>query len=299
MRCGWFLVAFAACRSASTPPLNKAGDDRDDGAGLLARASVQLVLGSGAPAALDDTRRHRHPDDDAFGGTSYANWTPPPWTFANVQRPARYGVTATGLDGSINGTVTWTGAIPPRSACGFGLRVGPDRAVRGALVYIEHVAIGRAFPAYARPVAVGGTLAKHGCAFGPVAQIMAPLPAAIAIQGDDVATQLRVTPPAAGEVATVELQAGAVIDLAIAAGVTKIESIDGALGPAYVIGLETPYSSVTDDDGRFRIEDLAPGAYDLTIFEAPIAAGGAPIVTHRTVHVGATAPTKLSIAIGR
>ena len=59
------------------------------------------------------------------------------------------------------------------------------------------------------------------------------------------------------------------------AGVTRVEADDGKLAPAWVIGLDTPYYAITDDRGRFRIDELAPGSYDVTIWQAPIATAGA------------------------
>ena len=40
---------------------------------------------------------------------------------------------------------------------------------------------------------------------------------------------------------------------------TRVDSEDGKLGAAWVIGLDTPYYAITDDAGRFRIDELATG----------------------------------------
>ena len=42
---------------------------------------------------------------DPFGGTSYARWTAPVWSYASAMRPPHYVVTDTGLDASIEGGV--------------------------------------------------------------------------------------------------------------------------------------------------------------------------------------------------
>jgi hypothetical protein len=291
VRLALFVVVAAACRSAPAPALPPAGDERDDGAGVLARASVDLELGADGSAGLDDSPRRRAHTDE-FGGTTYGGWHGRLLTPA--AHPSRYTVTLFGLDGTIDGVVTWSGTAP-HSTCG-GLRIGPDHAVRGAAVYIEHVTTGRPFPSYVQTVQVGGTLVKRGCALAPSVQVVAPAPAALEIRGDDTAVRLRVT--AAGSASsTVDLQAGGAAMLEIGAGVTKLDGADGALGPAWVIGVETPYLTMTDDDGRFRIDQLPPGVYDLTIFSAPGMIGGAPMIAHRQVRVGAGSPTKLAIAL--
>jgi hypothetical protein len=286
-----FVLVAAACRSAPAPALPAAGDERDDGAGLLARASIQLELGSDGSAGLDDSG-HRHArDGDDFGGTSYAGWRPP--TLTPAAHPPRYTVTMFGLDGSIEGVVTWPGNAP-HFACG-GLRIGADHAVRGAAVYIDHVTAGRPFPSYAQTVQVGGTLVKRGCALEPVVQVVAPAPATLAIRGDGSAARMRIT--AAGSAATaLDVQAGGAAMVEIADGVTKLDGADGALGPAWVIGVDTPYVTMTDDDGRFRIDQLPEGMYELTIFSAPSMMGGPPMIARRRVRVG-VGLTKLSVAL--
>jgi hypothetical protein len=94
------------------------------------------------------------------------------------------------------------------------------------------------------------------------------------------------------------------VQIEVKAGVTKIESEDGKLASAWVLGLDTLYYAITDDLGRFRIDELAPGTYELTFWQPPVASisrdgtfsYGPPIVAKRTVKVGATT-ARLSVTL--
>jgi hypothetical protein len=294
-------VVLLACHRAPSTTLPPAGDERDEGAGVLARASVQVVLGDGSDEQPAESPRHRHgirragnddsdDDDDAYGGTSYANWHPAATAASAPQRSPRYTIVASDLDGSIDGVVTWTGASQ-HLPCGAGMRLGADRSVRGAAVYIERVTEGRAFPAYAQTEQVGGTLTKRGCALTPVVQVVAPAPSTLAIRGDADATHVRAT---GATTAVLELQAGGTATIELAPGVTKLDGSGGGL--AWAIGVETPYVAITDDDGHFRIDALPAAVYDVTIFAAPASLNGAPIIAHRSVRVG-SGTTKLVVAL--
>jgi hypothetical protein len=319
------VAATIACAGSQRSPLSKAGDERDDGAGELARASLRFETpDDDAQGFVDRDARQgaRRVYDagnvyggdpyggapyggfgDPYGGAGYANWRPPQWSYNVPNRTPRYSVSV-GLTGAIEGTVTWDGQLPAKlaSACGPidnpTLRVSKDRALRGVIVYIEKIAIGRATPYYSRPASVGGMLAKRGCALVPSAQIVAPLPGAVSVHGDGQRTKLRVG------ASTQELQEAGLVQIEVEAGVTKIESDDGKLAAAWVLGLETPYYAITDDLGRFRIDELAPGTYELTFWQPPVASTnrdgtfsyGPPIVAKRTVTVGATT-VRLSVRL--
>ena len=300
-------VGALACGGSPRPRLSKAGADRDDGAGELAQASIRFQTPDERETGFVEQRARRAFDgdpygavayggfgDDAYGGTGYANWRMPQWSYTVPNRMPRYNVSV-GLSGSIEGTVTWNGQLPPKvsSACGPidnpTLRVTTDKAVRGVIVYIEKIAVGRAMPYYSRPATVGGMLAKRGCALVPAVQIVAPLPGSVSIHGDAQRTKLRI----AGK--TYELQEAGLVQVEIRPGVMRVDGADGTLSSAWVLGLETPYYAITDDDGRFRLDELAPGSYELTFWQPPIAIAnrdgtwsfGEPIVVKRSVKVGA------------
>ena len=241
---------------------------------------------------------------DPYGGATYAGWTIPQWSYSAPNRMPKYNIT-NGLTGAIEGVVTWGGAVPGKlmTTCGPidnpTLRVGSDKGVRGALVYIEKVSIGRVPVNYGKPAVIGGLLVKHGCALTPAAQLVAPLPAALSIHGDAQRARVRI----AGK--SYDLDEAGLVRVEVKAGVTKIESEDGKLGAAWVIAIDTPYFAITDDTGRFRIDELAAGTYDVTFWQAPVAtvgndgvfSYGAPIVVHRSVTVDGARPAHVDVRL--
>ena len=324
MKPAWILIAAVACRGSTQTALYKAGDEKDEGAGLLARASSRLVTGDetepGFAARPQRTAAGYGGDaygggmygGDPYGGASYAHWTVPQWTYQQPNRAPRYTVTTTGLDAAIEGVVTWEGAAPAKlaTACGAidnaSARVGANHGLRGVVVYIERIATGRAIPYYGRPANVGGVITKHGCAFAPIAQIVVPLPGTIAVHGDARRTRVRITPTGAAP-KLLELQEGGLVQVEVKAGVTKIDGEDGTLAAAWVLGLETPYYAITDDSGHFRIDELAPGTYDVTFWQPPLPSVGPdglvvygpPIAAHQSVHVESRRITQVSVALGK
>ena len=326
VRLGWTFAVIAASCGGHAPDPAKPGDDHDEGAGFLAQASLSFVGGKGSADDAPDrpkSARVYNPyggamyggdpygggvyGGDPYGGASYARWVPPTWNYANVVRPPHYAVTASGLDATIEGTVTWPGKTPTelKTSCGpfSSVQLGVNHGVRGVIVYIERITTGRGVGGVGR-AQVGGVIAKHGCTLGPTVQIAVPMPSSVAIHGDAQRTRVRITPPgAAGKL--FELQEGGLVTAEIKPGVTKIDGEDGKLAASWVLGLDTPYFSITDDAGRFRLEQLAPGTYDLTFWQAPIATlntdgtfvYGSPIVVHRSVHVDAKQTTKVSVAL--
>jgi hypothetical protein len=321
LACACVVACGGSQRDASKP-----GDDHDEGAGWLAQASTSLVSGGkGGADALAPGPQHRRSYNpyggaayggdpyggstygDPYGGTSYARWTAPVWRYAAAARPPHYVVTDAGLDATIEGTVTWPGTLPAdlKTPCGplAPIHTGSQRGVRGVIVYIERVTTGRGVGGPGR-AQLGGVIAKHGCALGPTAQLAVPMPSSVAIHGDGQRARVRITPPS-GPGSVFELQEGGLVTAEVKAGVTRIDGEDGKLAAAWVIGIESPYFSVTDDGGRFRIEQLAAGTYDVAFWQPPIAtmnadgtfAYGAPIVVHRSIHVDAKQTAKVTVAL--
>lgn len=311
-----------ACH-AQTAALAPAGSGpNDEGAGELARWSSR-ILTSDEPEAPPAAETHRHRRGEAYveptggtpygggayGGTAYANYHPPVWNYTSPNRQPRY-ATATSLSGAIEGTVSWAGPPPPKvtTACGAidnpSLRV-TGHAVEGVLVYVERVAVGRAVTMYGRPATVGGAVMKHGCTLSPSIQIATPLPALLSIHGDTSRARIKVTPPTGGP-RLFDLQEAGRAQLPIGGGLTRVEADDGKLSSAWVLALDTPYYALTDADGHFRLDELAPGTYDILFWQPPLAAStpegrfiyGPPVLVHRTATVGPK-PARVDITLGK
>lgn len=301
------IAAVVACGAPQRSRMYPAGSDKDDGYGDLARMSARLSIGGGSdasPFAAPPARRLA-PEADAYGGDPYGGAS----YGGDALRAAvpRY-TPKTGLTGAIEGTVTWRGAPPPRltTACGAiespGIRVAASRAVAGVLVYIERVEIGRPLLSIGRPVTVGGIITKRGCALAPALQILTPLPADLAIHGDTTEVKLRVTLP--GGIRLFDLEPAGRVALPAPPGVIRVEADDDSLAPAWVVAASTPYYALTDERGRFRLDELATGTYDVTFWQPPIATTvngklvfGAPVVVHRSVKVDPARPARLDLAL--
>jgi len=320
MRLAVIAGLVGACGS-SAPKLFPAGTDKDDGHGNLATASARFMTSDQSDDDLFSTSarrsgRHSDPDEfggsayggDPYGGSGYASFVVPQWQYPSVNRTPKYNQVV-GLSGAIEGVVSWRGAVPGKRTTTCGpidvMRVGSDRGIADVLVYIERVQVGRTLPNDGKPASVGGLIVKRSCALVPTVQIVTPLPAALSIHGDGKQARVRVTTPPASP-KTFEVQEGGRASMQVLPGVTRIDAEDGSLASAWVLALDTPYYAITDDRGRFRIDELAPGTYDVTIWQAPLAedsAGaikyGAPIVVHRNVKVVAARSAKLDVALGR
>ncbi|MEJ7601309.1 MAG: carboxypeptidase-like regulatory domain-containing protein [Kofleriaceae bacterium] len=296
------LAGGLACRGGA-PPLHPAGSGHDDGHGELSRAALGWSRGEDRePIAAEPVD-----DEGESGGETYGGAVPP-WEYTTSNR-VKY-PSAANLSGSIEGVVSWRGAVPAKrtSACGpvEVIRIGEGRGVADVLVYIERVRSSRALPNDGRPTSVGGVVVKRGCALRPAVQIVTPLPAALVIHGDHVATRLRVT-AATGGPKLYELQEAGRVAMQVQPGVTRVDSAQGELGASWVVAIDTPYYAVTDDAGRFRLDELPPGPYEITIWHAPLPeagggkalAYGAPGMVKRSVTVTASRTSRLDVALGR
>lgn len=328
-RAAYVVFALVACHPAH-PALSPAGKDRDgtdrdDGHGQLANASMSLMTPERKPRGrVEPPRRYGEESElggngDAangayggpgYGGASYASYRPPPWTYPTAPRTPGF-ATAAGLHGVVEGTISWRGPTPKlTTTCGTvePIHANKDRSLPGAVVYIERVRTGRAVVhanGDQRPYTVGGGVFKRGCELAPQLQIIAPVPAALAIHGDTKPARITITPPD-GTPQAQELQEGGRIVLQATLGFTKIEGEDQTLGAAWAIGVDSPYFALTDDRGHYRIEQLAPGTYELTIYHPPVPTVkdgklvyGAPIMVRRSVRVDDKRATRLDVSLGK
>ncbi|MBA3393778.1 MAG: hypothetical protein H0T89_14110 [Deltaproteobacteria bacterium] len=298
------IAVIGACGGRpAQAPLHPAGSERDDGHGLLAQASAQILIDEADEKLQAATHHGAAYGGAAYGGQSYATFEVPAWPVAVPNRTPKYNQVPN-LGGAIDGVVRWRGAVPSKLATSCGelepVRVGADRAVAGVLIYIERVQVGRVLRNDGRPVSVGGTIVKRGCRFEPRVQLVTPLPAAVAVHGDAKPARVRLADK------VLELHAGGRIALQLQPGVTRVEAEDGSLGAAWVIALDTPSYALTDDHGRFRIDELAAGSYELTIWSPPVATlkegaltYGAPTILKRTVRVTHARASRVDVTLGR
>ena len=324
-----FAMTAACGPKASHQPLYAAGSDKDDGHGLLAQASSKLLTGAEAEDALPAARAatpRRYVDEEyggdqyggepyggaAYGGASYGSYVPPPWGYPSVNRVPPY-QQQVGLTAAIEGTVTWRGPLPAKSVSACGpiepLAISAEKGVAGVLVYIERVTTGRVLPntvGEQRPSIVGGLIVKRGCSLAPGLQVVNPLPAQLAIHGDATRARLKITAPGGGAsgVKVQELQEAGRVAFQLKPGVTRVEAEDATIGAAFVIGVDSPYYAITDETGRFRIDELAPGTYEVTVVQAPVpavAAGrlsyGPPVMLRRSVRVDAARTSRMDVTL--
>jgi Polysaccharide lyase family 4, domain II len=307
-RAAALVFAGWAC-GGPAPKLFPAGSSYDEGHGNLARASAKFMTSEGDEDLFTASAVHRRPrryggavyGGDPYGGSSYASFVVPQWAYQPANHVPSYNQVP-GLAGAIEGSVRWRGALPAKrtTPCGplDGARIGADRGIADVVVYIEKVTTGRTMVTEGRPSTVGGVVVKRDCALVPAAQIVTPLPAPLTIHGDAKPAKLKVT-TTPGTATLVELQEGGRAAMQVQGGTIRIASEDGSLAPAWVLALDTPYYAITDDSGHFRIDELAPGTYELTIWQAPIGEAALPVIQRRTVRVDTARAAILDVVLGR
>jgi plastocyanin len=185
-----------------------------------------------------------------------------------------YEVVAVENGAVIEGRVTYTGAIPTRrivvtkdrEVCGEvrdwqQAEVGADNGLKNAVVHLQEVERGKAWPEDARlqtPI-----LDNKSCMFDPHVQVIPPGQLEIhnsdpvlhnvkAYYGRRAAFNLAL--PDAGMTVSRELPRP---------GVVRFECDAHGWMEAWIYVLAHPYFAITGENGEFRIEDVPPGDYVL------------------------------------
>jgi len=332
--------AIACNKQTPGPRLAGAGSREDDGSGALAEASVKFTTASEAgfePTPVDQPYNYGYGYDGGYnsytyggfggdwyggggyGGNLYASYVPNfPYNQAN--RQIDYVVSYAPDNGAIEGQVTWP--KPPKapatlagpSGCGAvdnpSLKLGKGNAVEGAIVYLEKITSGRAltqqqYGAY-KPIVIGGSIEMRDCALSPRVQVQIPVPGQLTISnGHDVPVTLVVERPGDGSVEQrLDVGGSKVVGLS-AVGVTRVGDHAGALAPAWVVSANHPYYAMTDDRGRFRLDDVVPGDYTLIAWHPPVVTGvvdgkvqhGDPVIVTKKITVKKTAATKVAFSL--
>ncbi len=253
-----------------------------------------------------------------YGGTRYANYrfdrSPRPHS-APLPYARRYVPFVPAEYGSIEGVVLWPD--PPRAPerlrdarstppdrtgpCAAGapnqsLALTGRTSVANAVVYLEDVATGRtllgrvnsSYPNPTKHMQVAGVLEWRACRFHPQVQVVAPVGSVLSLTTADEAIQVSATrvDGRAREVQwTVPLGArGAAHEhLLEREGIFELRADGAGLSASgWVIVAPHPYYALTDERGRFALEQIPPGSYTLVVWHEPVVVGftrsGEPVV---------------------
>lgn len=210
---------------------------------------------------------------------------------------AAYEVVTVSEGGTLEGRVTYEGRVPVKrviptkdmEVCGEPrdrpeIRVGPDKGVQDATVYLKGVTKGKNWGA---PDAVP-VLDNKRCEFVPAMQVIRA--GAIAIHNSDPVlhntrafygrrTAFNVALPNLGDQVTQELPRP---------GMVRVECDAHGWMLAHVFVADNPYYALTEEDGGFRITDIPPGDYTLVATqrytgdtETPVSLKGGEVLTVR------------------
>lgn len=188
---------------------------------------------------------------------------------------------------TLYGELRWTAAIPDPAVfevrqdsyvCGTDgkiervvAKVNPQtRTLEGACLYIDHVPGGRKWTEAERH-------AQHeiwfdDCSIRP-GLVPVPLHGTLSIRSAESVWHIALVPRRGRTVdmefdlATRGARQRAQINLS---GPVRIQCQRHKWETGYVFGAETPYVAVSDGAGKFRIEDLPPGSYELKVWHPPV-----------------------------
>jgi hypothetical protein len=279
----------------------------------MRRAAAAAVL----VAACSGPTHHAPPPTDAPPLARAADAGPPPPPPAPT---GPYVVDETGPTGTALGTITLV-TVPPRTAtaprpgpaaCGAtgapALEVAPNGGVIGAIVWLD---AGRGKAAPAAATAPPAELVFDGCIPRPRAVVVAAPGARLAITSDaTVRHEARLTflgqpwsaAAAPAPLARVPLPLeGSRVELPLPE--PGLVEIDGAAAPgqkAWALVPPHPYYTVTDQDGRYRLDGVPSGRYGVHAWIPDVAGLGAmSAVGTAEVVAGAAVEVNLQLAPAR
>ncbi len=297
--------------------LRRAGDRTDDGTGQLAQASTDLrqlvvepIASDAQPEQRDPGNRRRLDDGrnpwatDGTGGVTYGNYQTPQLRAGAVVAP-RYRVVdgdAAKVTGTIVGTVRWLGAPPTPlvTACRAQVvvRRGPGEVLGGVVVSIDAPA--QVFRDMVPSMEFEQRMDRVGCVMQPQLLVMRPV-GETWLGNDESATPFIVDGAATTAVTLAPFAATLVSPTAELLTISS-----SGVVPGFVRVMDTPLLSITDDKGRFVLEHVVPGSYQVRFWHPPIVeqvAGqlrwGRPLEVRRQVTVRAGTVVEVTVALGR
>ena len=202
--------------------------------------------------------------------------------------------------GTIEGTIVYRGDVPTRTiiptkdveVCGAPreepvIRVGPDKGVESAVVYLADVAKGKAWPAPAKKPEIDNVK----CRFVPEVQVIRAGPLDV-VNSDPMLhnthgyygkrTAFNLALPNKDQRIPVELPRP---------GLVRIDCDAHGWMEGWIQVVDNPYYAITGADGKFTITDVPPGNYKLVAMQPFIG----PI--EQPVTVAANKPTSLTIEL--
>ncbi len=249
------------------------------------------------------------PGGTTYGGTRYANYrfdrSPRPHS-APLPYARRYVPFAPAEYGLIEGVVQWphpprvperlrvARSTPPGSAgsCSAGtpnqsLSVTSGGSVANAVVYLEDVATGRmllaransSYPNPTKHMQTGGVLEWRGCRFHPQVQVVAPIGSVLSLTAVDEPIQVSASRVDGRERAaewsvTLGARGSAHEHLLEREGIYELRAdMAGRSASAWVVVAPHPYYALTDERGRFALEEIPPGSYTLVVWHEPVVVG--------------------------
>jgi hypothetical protein len=154
----------------------------------------------------------------------------------------------------------------------------------------------------------GGTVELRGCALTPRVQVYGPVPGGITVSNahDVPVAMMADRPDDSSSRVDYRLEVGGYKTVPVqGAGVIRIADQAGAFSPAWVIATTHPYYTLTDQRGRFRLDEVVPGDYTLVVWHPPVVTGvvdgvvqyGEPVVARKKVTVKKLTTAKADVAL--